>query len=304
MEIRQLLYFLEVAEEGQITAAAQSLHISQPPLSHQIKLLEEELGIQLLERGRRNVELTDAGHILKNRAEQILELIDVTKKEIEDLKVGLHGTLNIAAVASSDTTLLLKHIQNFHSKYPNVSYRLSEGETTRVVDLLKSGVAELGMIRTPFDSDSFEVLNLTAETDNDPMVAVEKKMRADHQDELPINPKYPAIPLSFLKKKPLIIHQRYEEKIVDAFKHKKLEAHIFCVSDDIRSMLTWASNGLGTAIVPQSAVNLLEKEAFNIYELQEATLKTGVALIWPKNRYLSTSARHFIKVCQETMTTS
>ena len=80
MDIKQLKYFLTIAEEGQITSAAKRLNIAQPPLSYHLKLLEEELGVKLVERGSRKIKLTDAGKILKNRAEQMLELAGATVK--------------------------------------------------------------------------------------------------------------------------------------------------------------------------------------------------------------------------------
>lgn len=296
VDLKQLTYFLAVAEEGQITAAAQNLHISQPPLSHQIKLLEEELGMRLFERGRRNVELTDVGRTLYNRAKQIIDLVSITKKELADLKSGLHGTLNIAAVASSGTTLLLKLIQNFHNAYPEVNYRLSEGETPRVIELLKSGVSELGIIRTPFNSDYFESLYLTDQADKEPMVSIEKAELKNNEKNIMTAG---TIPLTLLRNKPLIIHQRYENKIREIFTSKGLEPLIFCVSDDIRSMLTWAENGLGTAIVPKSSLQLVQKEQLIIHDIQEGKLKTDSVLIWPKHRYLSISARHFIHICKQ-----
>jgi DNA-binding transcriptional LysR family regulator len=298
VDLRQITYFIAVAEEGQFTAAAQNLHISQPPLSHQIKLLEEELGLQLLERGRRNVQLTDAGQTLYNRAKQIIDLVSITKKELADLKSGLHGTLNIAAVVSSDTTILLKLIQNFHKAYPEVNYRLSEGETSRVIELLKNGVSELGIIRTPFSSEDFESLYLTDKSDKEPMVAIEKSGLANNDEVLKIGS---TIPLTLIKNKPLIIHQRYENKIRGIFTSKGIEPKIFCVSDDIRSMLTWAENGLGTAIVPKLSVQSVQREQLTIHEIEEGKLKTGSVLIWPKHRYLSISARHFIQICKQTL---
>lgn len=88
MDIRQLRYFLTIAEEGNITAAAKKLNISQPPLSKQLKLLEEELGVTLFNRTSRNLELTDAGILLQNKSSQLLELYKSTINEM-----GIEGTL-------------------------------------------------------------------------------------------------------------------------------------------------------------------------------------------------------------------
>ena len=106
MDIRQLTYFMVIAEEGQITAAARRLHMAQPPLSQQMKALEEELGVQLLQREPRSVTLTDAGEILYRRARQIVTLTDSTRREIADFKNGLRGTLSIGTVSSSGSVIL------------------------------------------------------------------------------------------------------------------------------------------------------------------------------------------------------
>ena len=89
MDIRQLQYFVRIADEGSITGAARSLHMSQPPLSMQMKLLEEELGVTLFDRGSRTIRLTDAGKLLYNRAQGILELSGATVRELKDFGNGL-----------------------------------------------------------------------------------------------------------------------------------------------------------------------------------------------------------------------
>jgi len=91
MDIKQLKYFQVIAEEGQITRAAKRLHMAQPPLSQQLKLLEKELGVKLVERERRGIVLTGAGHLLHKRAEHILELMGTTAKELKELDEGYAG---------------------------------------------------------------------------------------------------------------------------------------------------------------------------------------------------------------------
>ena len=84
MDLKQLHYFLTIVEERQITAAARKLHMAQPPLSNQMKLLESELGMKLFERGPHHIELTDAGRMLARRARQLLDMADTTRREIDD----------------------------------------------------------------------------------------------------------------------------------------------------------------------------------------------------------------------------
>lgn len=140
MDIRQLKYFLAIAEEGQITLAAKKLQMAQPPLSQQLKLLEEELGVKLVERGPRRIQLTEAGIILQNRAKQILELSDSTTREIKDLVKGLKGTLSIGTVSSSGATLLKDRLSEFHRNYTGVKFEIHEGNTFMIIDLLSKGI--------------------------------------------------------------------------------------------------------------------------------------------------------------------
>ncbi|HAB59653.1 MAG TPA: LysR family transcriptional regulator, partial [Lachnospiraceae bacterium] len=129
MNIKQLQYFLTVAEAGSITAAAKRLHISQPPLSNQMQLLENELGTKLFERGSRKITLTYAGQILYNRAQTIVDLSSAAIREITDLGTGLQGTIHLGTISSCGVVLLDKHIKHFHNQYPDVNFELYEGNT-------------------------------------------------------------------------------------------------------------------------------------------------------------------------------
>ena len=114
MDLKQLTYFATIVEEGNITSAAKKLHIAQPPLSHQLKQLEEELQVRLLDRGARKVTLTDAGRILYKRANHILELADTAKKEVSDIQNKQNSTLSLGTISSSGTALLNERMTKFH----------------------------------------------------------------------------------------------------------------------------------------------------------------------------------------------
>ena len=157
MDIRQLLYFITVAEEGQITAAAKKLHMAQPPLSQQMKHLEDELGVALFKRGSRQTELTDAGKILFRRAQQIINLSDSTLREIKDFKEGVYGTLSIGMVSSSGSVILRPFMQQFHRQYCGVRFEVYDGNTFKIIDLLTKGLIEIGIVRTPFNYEPFHL---------------------------------------------------------------------------------------------------------------------------------------------------
>lgn len=288
MDIRQLKYFLAIAEQGQITSAAKRLNMAQPPLSQQLKLLEDELGVKLVERGSRKIELTDAGQILRNRAEQILELTDATIKELRDFNSGVQGTLSIGAVSSSGATLLPDRIYRFHKNYPDINFEVWEGNTYRILDILNSGIIEIGIVRTPFNIQSFESICLPKE----PMIAaINSDLYWDEHKE--------CISLSELSNKPLIIYRRFEKLITEAFEKAGFEPNILCKTDDARSTLLWADSGIGIAIVPKVALKLINSTNLRYKRIDEPSLETQIAAIWMKNRYLSTAARHFLE-CFET----
>jgi LysR family transcriptional regulator, salicylic acid-responsive activator of bsdBCD len=284
MDLRQLAYFLAIAEEGNITRAAERLHIAQPPLSQQLKLLEEEFGVVLMERNTRKIQITDAGRLLQTRAKQILELTEKTAKELKDLKEGFQGTLSIGTISSAGETLLPLKIQSFHEKYPGVDFHIRESGTFEILELIKGGVVELGIIRTPLNQDIFEYINLPDE----PMVA-------GALGDLFWDGNRGCLELTGLEGKPLLMHNRYTNNIEEACRKAGFEPRIVCRIDDTRSMLSWANTGMGIAIIPRDMIGLLPDAKLDYREIKEESLVTRTVIIWMKNRYLSAPARHFLE---------
>lgn len=284
MDIKQLLYFIAIVEEGNISCAAKKLHMAQPPLSNQLKLLEEELGVKLIERGVRKASLTAAGEILYKRAKHIVELTNTTITEIGDFEKGIQGTLRLGTISSSGTALLNSRIIEFNKKHPHVKFEIYEGNTYELIDMLNSGIIEVGIVRTPFKSQNFECLYLESE----PMVAV---MSKDY-DTGNLGDK---IYLKDLRNKPLIIYRRFEKILLSEFEMLEIEPNIFCINDDARTTLLWARAGLGIGIVPKSAVSLEFSKNVECKIIMEESLKTKVGAIWMKERYLSTLAKSFLE---------
>lgn len=284
LDIKQLAYFLAIAEEGNITKAAERLHIAQPPLSQQLKLLEEELGVVLMERSTRKIQITDAGRLLQNRAKQIIELMEKTTKEFKDLKEGLQGTLSIGTISSAGAALLPAEIQIFHEKYPGVDFRIRENTTFEIVELLKGGVVEIGIIRTPFNQDTFSSINLSDE----PMVAgaLDSFWNCDTG----------YLDLTALEGKPLLMHNRYANNIEEACRKAGFEPRVICRADNTRSMLKWASIGMGIVIIPRDMISLEQDVKLHFREIKEESLITRTVIIWMKNGHLSTPARHFLEL--------
>lgn len=286
MDIRKLQYFLAVAEEGQITKAAKRLHMAQPPLSQQLKLLERELGVRLIERsGSRKIQLTAAGQTLRVRAEQMMELSKKTVKELKDIEEGTRGTLPVGITASWDATFLPKKVNTFHEQYPEVIFKIWEGDANKIEELLHSGIVEIGITRIPADLQTYEAVALPDE----PIVAA-----FNPESAYVVTTDF--VRLVELADKPLIICHKHEA-LLNYYREAGLEPKILCRHTEVRSMLAWAAAGLGIAIVPKSATNFIPSNNLSFKEFIEPPLRTmPAAVIWMRDRYLSAAARRFIDV--------
>ncbi|MGE7718380.1 LysR family transcriptional regulator [Priestia megaterium] len=283
MDIKQLIYFLTIAEEGNISKAAERLHMAQPPLSQQLKLLEEELGVILFERNTRRMKITDAGQLLQSRAQQIIELMEKTSKELNDLKEGSQGVLSIGTISSAGETLVPIVVQDFHKAYPGVDFRIKESSTFEILELVKRGVVEVGVIRTPFNLETFDYISLPEE----PMMAAAMDSLLDMNKT--------SMSLDELKGKPLLFHNRYANNIEEACRKSGFEPKVKCRIDDTRTMLNWASSGMGIALIPRDMMTLIPDSNLRFIEIKDQTLATKIIIIWKKNHYLSTPARHFLE---------
>lgn len=284
MDIRQLKYFCRVAEEKNITTAAKSLFITQPSLSHQLKLLENELGVQLVERGNRQVRLTEAGRLLQQRANKILDLLQTTATEVKDLQEGVQGVLAIGTIASSGVTLLPNLLREFHQAHPQIKFNLYEGDTQTILALLNNGVIEIGIVRSIFDLSSYDCIPLPVE----PMVGV---MSQSFDDVFST----PEISLQELGKSPLLVLRSNESLLKKCCREVGMEPNILCLGDDVRSLLVLANEGIGIALVPQSALGLVPCHQLGYRKISDNSLAVKKVVIWLKQRYLSTATKLFLE---------
>ena len=287
VDIRQLLYFTTIAEEGSISAAAKKLHLSQPPLSYQMKLLEEELHLPLIERSARGIALTEAGRVLYKRAQGILELSELTRKEMLAMASGFTGTLHIGTVSSSGASLLGWRIPAFHQKHPQIGFAIHEGNTFELMEMLESGLIELAIVRTPFHNDQLNCLYLSPE----PMIA------AGAASFFPAGmPSGQPISLELLGHAPVILYRRFEKILLSLCEQKGITPQVFCIADDARTTLMWAEAGLGVAVVPQSAYRIMPHHNMVYGELPEEDLHTRIAAVCKKGCSLSWAAQQFLEI--------
>ena len=283
MDIKQLRYFRAIVQEGNITGAAKRMFMTQPSLSQQLQLLEDELGVKLIDRGSRKITLTDAGRLLYVRAEQMLDLLNSTATELKEIHGGYKGNLSIGTIASSGVTLLPGLIREFHLQYPNVKIDFRESDTPGILALLSNGVIEVGIIRSIFDLDSYYWIDLPTE----PMIIANSELWANGEEAQ-------SITIKELKDKPILIHRNKEAMIYERCRQYGFEPNIVCKGDDVRSLLVLANEGIGFAIVPKSSLGLMPSSTIQYREIADSQLEIKKAVVWLKHRYISVAAKKFI----------
>ncbi|AJQ25549.1 LysR family transcriptional regulator [Pelosinus fermentans] len=291
MDIRDMKNFYAIVEEGNISNAAKRLNIAQPPLSKQMKQLEDNLGVQLFERGSRRIRLTEAGELLRERVEQILGLVDGTIKEITELNSGLVGALSIGTVSTSGATLLPNLLHQFHNLYPKVTFQLWEGDGNRILELLNNRVIEIGIIRAPFSLEIYESITLPDE----PLVIAMKR------DGYSCGEDPEKIRLIELATQPLIIPLRWKAMFVEWCRKAGFKPNIVCISDGILLNIIWTKLGIGMALVPKSTQELISDSELTYKTIVEPTVSTQTVIVWARNHKLSASSKHFLDLLKATL---
>lgn len=290
MDIRQLRYFCAIAEEGQISRAAKRLHIAQPPLSHQLKLLEEELGVCLIERSTRHMSLTQAGHLFYQRAIQILGLLHTTVDDVRDMGDDLGGTLAIGSPPAVGSLYIPDRIWQFHQAHPQVRFCWREGNTYRVLELLERDMVEVAMVRLPVLMGNYEIKQVLTE----PWVVVAPCNDVIWKDR-------ESVMLEELAGIPLILMHRQEgifchDMAVNEMQARQIPINVICESDNISAILSLVDRRLGLAILPESTLSMRPAADFHRMAISDCELQSSVALIWKKTRRLSRAAALFISM--------
>ncbi|WP_026765299.1 LysR family transcriptional regulator [Selenomonas ruminantium] len=288
MDIKDMRAFYAIVEEGNISHAAQRLDIAQPALSRQMKRLESSLGVQLFERGSRRIRLTDAGRVMYTRVEHILGMVDGTVREITEIGSGIAGSIRLGTITTSGALLLPELISEFHSRYPNVTYQIWEAEGARILELLDNRVIEIGITRTQVDSKVYESIVLP----NEPLVLIMNK-------EQEIGAASDKVELKELKDQPIIIPLRWQSVFIANCRKLGFEPKIICVSDSIVQDLLLAKMGMGMALLPVSSKTLLTDGNLIYKKLVEPEMSTHTVIAWLKNRTLSSSSEHLIRLFRE-----
>jgi DNA-binding transcriptional LysR family regulator len=249
-DFRQLRYFIAVAEELSFTRAAQRLHLSQPPLSQQIQALEQDLGVRLLERDKRNVTLTAPGRLFLEQARQILAMADEARTQVAEAAAGFSGHLKLAYTVSVSFHPALPHtLLRFGQNAPNVRVWLSEMYTEPQFSAIRNGQIDVGFVRDiPTHGDDARALRLDV-IDREPLLLA---LPAGHRlaDR-------PSVELGEVAGDPFVVQPRelaatlYDRLVRLAAKsgfHPVIRQH----AQQLNGLLALVAAGIGLALVPAS----------------------------------------------------
>lgn len=295
MDLKQLRYFVAVAEQGSVSAAARQLFMSQPPLSTQIRQLEEELSCRLFNRDGRRFILTDAGKLLYERTQGLLAMADSMEKELRDFREGACGTLRLGAVSSVCGVDLSEWLGAFWKDYPAVRIEISEQNTYQLLEQLRGHRLDLAIIRTPFLSNGLQCRTLRQEQ----MAAVGRKSAFES-----IYGKIPdTLSIEALENVPLIIYRRWEPPLTELMREKGLTPDYFCICDDARTVVSLAETGIGIGIVPDSSANGMGEESCCV-EIADPKFRSSIVAAVCSGSYLPSVVRLFLDYLPQSETFS
>jgi DNA-binding transcriptional LysR family regulator len=249
MNFQRLRYFVAVAEELNFSRAAERLRMAQPPLSYQIKRLEEELGAQLFYRTKRSVRLTDAGHLLLGEARDLLVHAEHTASMVHRVGQGEVGQLTVGFVPSAANRVLPPILRAFGERFPSVELLLREVDPARLLRTLADGRVDVGFLYLPFEEDSLDSRPVSRET-----------FVAALPDTHPLSDE-PRVPLRALADEPFVLTPRYQgaglrDKIVAHCRRAGFEPNVVQAAWLMQTTVSLVAGGIGVTLVPASLQNL------------------------------------------------
>lgn len=292
MDIRTLQYFLAVAREENITKAANSLRITQPPLSRQLKDLEIEVGKKLFIRGNKKIILTEDGLLLKKRAEEIISLMEKTKAELSSSNETVNGEIRIGSGETDAVSLIAKIAKNLQQKYPLIHYHIYSGDAFNITEKLDSGLIDFGLLIHPVDIVKYDFLKLP--TKDVWGVLMRKDSILATQD---------CIYAKDLWDKPLILsHQTACSYILTSWLQKETKKlNIIATYDLLYNASRFVKMGLGYAISLDKLINT-HGDSELCFRPLSPSLEADICIVWKRNQIFSTAASLFLEQLKENFT--
>lgn len=289
MELRVLQYFLAVAREQSISGAAESLYISQPTLSRQLKELEDELGKKLFIRGNRRITLTEEGMILRKRAEEIMELVKKAEDEISLSDDIIAGDISIGTGETDGIRFLAKTAKVLQEKYPLIHLHIVSGDKSAVTEVLDRGLIDFGLIFGDVDTSKYEYIKLPYKDTWGVLMRKDSPLA-----------KKKTVTANDLIDKPLILSRQ-------AFQNVEFLEFFSCGQEKLNIVATYnllfngslmVEEGMGYAICFDKIINVSGDSNLCFRPLEPA-IKANMSIVWKKYQVLTKATEKFIQKLQE-----
>ena len=294
MDIRILRYFLAVVREESISGAAESLHLTQPTLSRQLMDLEDELGVKLLNRGKKNqrVTLTEEGMLLRRRAEEIVALTDKTISEFDTSHDIINGDIYIGGGETNAMRLIARVGKKLQSQYPFIRYHLFSGNADDVAERLDKGLLDFGLFIEPASMERYNYLRLP-DTDTwgllmrkDSVLAAKESIRAEDLVDIPL----------------IVSRQSMVHNELSGWSGSNFDKlNIVATYNLIYNASLMVDEGFGYALCLDRLVFSADNNNFCFRPL-EPRLEAHVDIAWKKYQVFSKAAGKFLEALQDELT--
>lgn len=289
MELRVLQYFLAVTREQSISGAAQSLHLSQPTLSRQLRDLEEELGKELMIRGNRRITLTEEGMILRKRAEEIMELVKKAEDEITLSDDIIAGDITVGTGETDGVRFLAKAVKELQRRYPLIHLHIVSGDKEAIIEQLDRGLIDFGLVFGDIETSKYECIQ----------VPYKDIWGVIMRQDSPLAKKE-TITAEDLMDKPLIISRQ-------AFRNHELREFFSCGQDKLNIVATYnllfngslmVDEGIGYAISFDKIINVSGNSHLCFRPLEPKT-ESNMSILWKKYQVFTKAVEKFLQKLQE-----
>ena len=293
MELRVLQYFLAVAREQSISAAAESLHLSQPTLSTQLKAMEEELGKQLLIRGTkgsRKVVLTDEGVILRKRAEEILDLVKKTESEIQFSNESIAGDVYIGAGETDVIRFFAQAACELKKTYPDIHYHISSGNSAYVIERLDKGLIDFGLLYGTIDRSKYESIE----------IPIKDTFGVLMRKDSPLSEKEFIAPKDLWDKPLIMSHQEERDgwPVASQIRRDVSKLNIVATYNLLFNGSLLVEEGLGYAICFDKLMNTTGDSVLCFRPIKPE-IETAPSIVWKKYQVFSKAAEKYLQQLQK-----
>lgn len=276
---------MTVAREENITKAAEVLHITQPTLSRQIAQMEEELGVTLFERGSRRLTLTNEGVLLRRRAEDILQLVDKTERELIEHEELIDGVVAIGSGELTAVQLFPDIFRAFKEKYPLVSFDIYTAGADQVIERMQEGITDLGILLEPVDISQFDFIRLPSK----------ERFGVFMKPDNPLAKKEYVTPEDLLAQPVMLPHRPgVHGQIVNWFGDRYDDLNIAFTGNMTTNMAIMASQGLGVSVTLEGSMPFLDNEKV-VFRPLSPELDSTTVLAWKRHQPYGLATTKFIE---------